>query len=102
MAKGKYGFRLRSVSLAMTGAYTDYQFIDVYDQSYSALNIMAVLLLAVSSAVIALHLYQRFFVRCRVRNSQGSQENMMMNLEEINVSAPPKPDDSVSLKSGEE
>lgn len=84
--KGRYVFRVRSISLAQTGAYTDYKFIVVYDPSNSTLGIILiiflVILLASACATIGIYFYRRMRHRLRMRSLNASTQNIMLHTDD--------------------
>lgn len=79
-------FRVRSISLAQTGAYTDYQFLVVYDPTTSTLSIIGYIflfiLLTLSLAAVAFYSYRKMKYRLRIRSLSASTQNIMLHTDE--------------------
>lgn len=86
--KGYYSFRVRSISLAQKGRYTDYQFVTVYDESHILPEGTGeVALIGVSLACIFLLFVVYYLVRKmkQLQRSGGineSRQNIIMQMEE--------------------
>lgn len=85
--KGQYSFRVRSLSLAMTGAYTEYTFINIYNQSnVSPMGIVGTVflcLLILISIVVAAYFYRKRRIRMRMRSLNASTQNIMAGMDEV-------------------
>lgn len=90
--KGRYVFRTRSISLAQTGAYTEYKFIVVYDPGYSILSITGIIFLSVlficSIVAVVIFFYRQLRLRYRVRSLNASTQNIMMQMDEFSTGTP--------------
>lgn len=84
--KGYYSFRVRSVSLALTGAYTEYQFINVYDKSYSIIAIIGIIfficLFVILVGTVVIYFCRDLIHRLRVRSLNASTQNILMQIDE--------------------
>lgn len=89
MENGQHEFRVRSISLAMTGAFTDYKYATVDDQSYSnsTLLIISVLFLYILfgflMGAIVIYFYSHYKWRLRVRSLNASTQNILTQMEDL-------------------
>lgn len=90
--KGQYILRVRSVSLAMLGAYTENQFINVYDQSSSIMGTIGVVFVCILFAIFLgttiIYFYRRGRRRFRIRSLNASTQNIMMQMDELTSGSP--------------
>lgn len=78
--KGEYSFRVRSISLAATGVYTDYAFITIYDQSHSTPVIVgAVFVCLLLLTILGSAIYFGRQMRLRRRVHSASTEQIIMD-----------------------
>lgn len=93
--KGRYVFRVRTISLAQTGSYTDYKFIVVYDPGHSTLFIIFTVFLSVVLAIaVATVIVWQFsgVFRKRWRFGRGrhpSIQNILIQMDEYSTGTPP-------------
>ncbi|XP_055296266.1 insulin-like receptor [Sitodiplosis mosellana] len=84
--KGQYLFRVRSVSLALNGAYTEYQMVTIYDKSLSTMAIIGIVFLCVLVAfligTIVIYFYRHMRHRLRVRSQNASTQNILLEMDE--------------------
>lgn len=90
--KGRYVFRVRSISLAQTGSYTDYTFLVVYDPSYSTLSIIGMIfagiLFTVFIVTVIIYFYRLSRKRVQLRSINASTQNIMMQMDEFSTGTP--------------
>lgn len=90
--KGKYSFRVRSISLAMTGAFTELEFINVYDQKYSILSIIGIVFLCVFFTflilTVVIYFYRQLRLRLRIHSLNASTQNILMQMDELTSGYP--------------
>lgn len=73
----------------MTGSYTEYQFINVYDQGYSVFTIISIMFLVLvvtfCIGVTVMYYYRKFNLRRRIRSLNASTQNIMnmMQMDEV-------------------
>lgn len=93
--KGQYSFRVRSISLAMTGTYTAHIFISVHDQSYSTASIVGIVFLCLILTLIgaALYFYRKKRLPHRMRSLNASTQNILSQMEEVDLD--PSQDDDL-------
>lgn len=88
LEKGQYSFRVQSISLAMTGTFTNYEFINIYDQGYSKMAIVGIVFLSlfISSLIgAAAFLHRQTRLRLRMRSLNASTQNIMVQLDEVSL-----------------
>lgn len=99
--KGQYIIRVRSVSLAMLGAYTESQYINVYDQSSSIMGTIGVifvcLLFGTLLGTIVIYFYRHGRRRFRVRSLNASTQNIMMQMDDLTQSGSPQDEEAPSF-----
>lgn len=84
--KGQYSFRVRSVSLAQNGKYTDFQSISVYDKSISTVAIIGIVfacaLCTFLLGSLVIYFYRQMKHRLRIRSLNASTQNILMQMDE--------------------
>lgn len=90
--KGRYVFRVRSVSLAQTGSYTDYKFLVVYDPTYSSPTAIIVLssgsIFVVCVIAVIAFFYRQYRKRIRLRSLNASTQNILMQMDDTSSTTP--------------
>ncbi|XP_031617136.1 insulin-like receptor [Contarinia nasturtii] len=86
LKKGQHSFRVRSVSLAMTGAYSEYKFINILSDKPSPATVVgtvSLLLVCIFAVSIMVFCFMRYKRRHRVCDIHTSRQNILMEMEEF-------------------
>lgn len=96
LVNGQYSFRVRSTSLASTGAFTDEQFIRVDNQLLSSGGLFiltGILILLCIATAVGVTIYRRRGARIGDRPVLAESRQNLMNMEE-----PPANEELVTLE----
>lgn len=83
--RGKYGFRVASISLAMNGTFSDYQFIDIYGKESNTLTIVISVIVGIMiiAVIILFKIYCIKYIRKRNMSTLSiSRQNILSSMDD--------------------